>query len=119
MDQETLLLEYLKHHWSERSFHLDGELKVTAFLIGAAGVVLGLAFKEGVGSLNAFASGIVVFIIGLANLRINQAYFIGNRYRNSVAGRTRHALEKGNSSVDCRNSYRNKKSNSASRRSKT
>jgi hypothetical protein len=94
MDQETLLLEYLKHQWSERSFHQDGAIKVTAFLTAAAGVVLGLAFKEGASSSNALASGVVLFLIGLANLKINQAYLIGNRYRNSVSGKSRRALEK-------------------------
>ena len=94
MDQQTLLLEYLKHQWSERSFHQDGAIKVTAFLTAAAGAVLSLAFKEGANSHSAFASGIVLFLIGLANLKINQAYLIGNRYRNAVSGKTRRALEK-------------------------
>jgi hypothetical protein len=94
MDQETLLLEYLKHQWSERSFHQDGAIKVTAFLTATAGVVLSVALKENASSSNALATGIMLFLVGLANLRINQAYLIGNRYRNSVSGKTRRTLEK-------------------------
>ena len=70
------------------------EVNATAFLTGAAGVVLGFTFKEGQANIVTVASGVIVFLIGLANWRINKAYFNANRYRNTLAQKTGIALEK-------------------------
>jgi hypothetical protein len=62
-------------------------------LTAASGVVLGIAFKDGTLGVNTLWTGILVTLIGIANLRINQAHFIGNRFHTALAGNVRRALE--------------------------
>jgi hypothetical protein len=50
-------------------------------------------FKDGLPRPETWWMGLIVFLIGVANLLICKAHFIGNRYRNDLAGMTRHALE--------------------------
>lgn len=93
-DEKTLLLEFLKYQWEERRHHQTAEINATAFLTGAAGIVLGFAFKDAQSNIITVASGFIVFLIGVANFRINRAYFLANRFRNSMGWNTRLTLEK-------------------------
>jgi hypothetical protein len=94
IDERALLLEYWKNQWAQRRHFETAEVNSTAFLTGTAGVVLGFTFKEGQISVVTLAAGIIVFLIGAANWRINRAYFIESRYRNSLARETRRTLER-------------------------
>jgi hypothetical protein len=93
MEQTTLLLEYLREQYSQARQHETIEANATTFLTGSAGVVLGFSLKKGSLNTNGLWVGIIVFLIGLANFRLNAAHFTGNRFHTGVAGRTRRALE--------------------------
>jgi len=93
MDQTTLLLDFLKEQYTQRRQHELSQTNATTFLTGAAGVVLGFALKEGLSGINAFAAGLVVFLIGAVNWRINRAHSLGSRFRDATAGKTLQALE--------------------------
>lgn len=93
MEKTALLLEYLKEQYAQARQHETRQTNATTFLTAAAGVILGLMFKDGIPRPDTWWIGLVVFLIGLANLWINNAHFEGNRFHTSVAGATRRALE--------------------------
>jgi hypothetical protein len=93
MDQTQLLLEYLKEQYTQARQHETRQTNATTFLTAAAGVLLGIAFKEGALRSETWWVGLLIFLVGLANLVINEAHYAGNRFHTAVAGRTRRALE--------------------------
>jgi len=93
VEKTALLLEYLKEQYAQARQHETRQTNATTFLTAAAGVILGLMFKDGIPRPDTWWIGLVVFLIGLANLWINNAHFEGNRFHTSVAGATRRALE--------------------------
>jgi hypothetical protein len=94
MDQTTLLLEYLKEQYAQARQHETRQTNATTFLTAAAGVVLGLALKDGAIHSTSWFAGVIMMLIGVANWLINKAHFEGNRYHTAVAGRTRRNLTK-------------------------
>jgi hypothetical protein len=94
MDQTEFLLEYLKEQYAQARQHETRQTNATTFLTAAAAAILALAFKDGTPRKEMWWVGIVVVLIGAANLAINQAHYRGNRYHTTVAGKTRKALEK-------------------------
>jgi hypothetical protein len=93
MEQNNLLLEYLKEQYTQTRQHETRQTNATTFLTAAAGAVIALALKDGELHPVSWLAGIVVFLVGLANWWINEAHYIGNRFHNSLAGLVRHALE--------------------------
>jgi hypothetical protein len=93
MEKTQLLLEYLKEQYSQARQHETLRTNVTTFLTAAAGVVLGILFKEGKPVPELWWGGLIVASLGAANLIINKAHFLGNRFHTSMAGKTRRAIE--------------------------
>lgn len=93
MDQTGLLIEYLKEQYTQARQHENRQTTSTSFLTGAAGIVLGFAVKDGMPKPHAWWLGIVLVLIGAANLWINRQHFIGNRFHTALAGETRRAIE--------------------------
>jgi len=93
MDKTTLLLEYLKEQYAQARQHETRQTNATTFLTAAAAVVLGFVFKDGALRPEVWWVGIIVALIGVANLWINEAHFKGNRLHTAIAGKTRRALE--------------------------
>ena len=94
MDKTQLQLEYLKEQYTQARQHETLRTNVTAFLTAAAGVILGLIFKEGHPVRDFWWAGLVVAAVGAANCWINHAHFLGNRLHTTLAGKTRRAIEK-------------------------
>ena len=94
MDQNTLLLEYLKEHYTQARQHETRQTSSTTFLTATSAVIISLAFKDGHTCNTFWQLGLLLFFIGGINWWIIRAHFIGNRFHTSVAGETRRALEK-------------------------
>jgi hypothetical protein len=93
INEKTLLLEYWKFQCEERRNHRAAEVNATAFLTGAAGVILGFTFRDGQPTFVMMTSGLIVFLVGLANWRINNAYFLASNYLSALGANTVAALE--------------------------
>jgi|ERR1700733_11807647 len=92
MNQATFLLEYLKEHYTQARQHETLRTNSTTLLTAAAGVVIGIAFKDGKVQPQMWWAGIVLILIGLACRRIQEAHFNGNRFHTQCAGLTRLEL---------------------------
>jgi hypothetical protein len=86
MEPIDFLIEYLKDQYVHARHHETLQSNTTAFLTAAAGVILGLGFKDGVLKPEGGWLGFVIMFIGAANLWINSAHQLGNRYRTALAG---------------------------------
>ena len=93
MEKTELLLEYLKEQYAQARQHETRQTNATTFLTAAAAVVLGFVVKDGELRPEVWWLGIIVALIGAANLWINEAHFEGNRLHTAIAGETRRALE--------------------------
>lgn len=91
MDQTTLLLEYLKEHYTQSRQHETRQTNATTFLTSAAGVIVGFSLKDG--NAPSLFIGALIFAMGLANIWINYTHYRGNRFHTSVAGEARRTLE--------------------------
>jgi hypothetical protein len=93
MEKTQLQLEYLKEQYAQARQHETLRTNVTTFLTAAAGVTLGLIFRDGKLSSDLWWAGVIVAVIGAANFWINKAHYRGNRLHMAVAGKTRRAIE--------------------------
>ena len=93
MDASALLLEYLKEQYTQARQHETRQTAATTFLTAAAAAVLGLVLNEGHLERGHWWLGLVVALLGLANLRILAAHQLGNRFHTKLAGKVRHRLE--------------------------
>jgi hypothetical protein len=95
MEKTQLQLEYLKEQYAQARQHETLRTNATAFLTAAAGVFFGLIVKDGKLTPQFWWAGLIVALIGVANLWINKAHFRGNRLHTAIAGKTRRAIEDG------------------------
>jgi hypothetical protein len=93
MEQQHLLIEYLKEQYSQARQHETRQTTATSFLTGVAAVVLGFMLQDGAIKPSDLWVGILILLIGFANYWINRAHFLGNRFHTKLAGKTRRAIE--------------------------
>ena len=93
VDQSQILLEYLKEQYTQSRQHESRQSTATAFLLAAAGTLIGFAIKDEFLKPGTWWLGLVIFLLGAANAWINHAHFRGNRFHVKLAGKVRKALE--------------------------
>jgi ABC-type transport system involved in cytochrome bd biosynthesis fused ATPase/permease subunit len=94
MDAAQLLTEYLKEQYAQARQHENRQTAATTFLTAAAAAILSLAVKDGEIHQRQWWLGIVVALIGFANVRILSAHHLGNRFHTRLAGKVRRRLER-------------------------
>jgi hypothetical protein len=93
MEASELLLEYLKEQYTQARQHENRQTAASTFLTAASAAILGLAMGQGVLQQENWWAGLAVALLGAANLAINKAHFMGNRFHTTLAGTTRRTLE--------------------------
>lgn len=93
MEASHLLLEYLKEQYTQARQHETRQTAATTFLTAAAAAVLGLAIDGGTLVYQNWWAGVVVSLIGAANLALLRAHQLGNRYHTTLAGKVRREIE--------------------------
>ncbi|HEX8573567.1 MAG TPA: hypothetical protein VF759_12545 [Allosphingosinicella sp.] len=93
MEASHLLLEYLNEQYTQARQHETRQTAATTFLTAAAAAVLGLAIDGGTLVYQNWWAGVVVGLIGAANLALLSAHQLGNRYHTTLAGKVRREIE--------------------------
>ena len=93
MEASQLLLEYLKEQYTQARQHETRQTAATTLLTAAGAAILSLSSNNGHFLQDRWWVGIIVALLGAANIGILTAHHLGNRFHTKLAGKVRHRLE--------------------------